>query len=105
MNASSRPLLAAWEADVTERRKRPPRRVEVVKSSYQPSKADMKEEIDVSHLEGKTADDLARMLTAPVAMVAYATPAPEPVTGAVGTIRYNPLWDYWVRRLVLHHNS
>ncbi len=59
---------------MTERRKRPPRRVEVVKSSYQPSKADMKEEIDVSHLEGKTADDLARMLTAPVAMVR--TPRP-----------------------------
>ena len=43
--------------------------MEVVKSSYQPSKADMEEEIDVSHLEGKTMDDLARMLTAPVAMV------------------------------------
>ena len=54
---------------MTERRKRPARRVEVVKSSYQPSRADMEEEIDVRHLEGKTMDDLARMLTAPVAMV------------------------------------
>ena len=57
-----------------ERRKKPPRRVEVVKSSYQPSKADMEEETDVSHLEGKTMDALARMLTAPVAMVR--TPRP-----------------------------
>ena len=57
-----------------ERRKKPPRRVEVVKSSYQPSKADMEEETDVSHLEGKTMDELARMLTAPVAMVR--TPRP-----------------------------
>ena len=60
---------------MTERRKRPPRRpVEVVKSSYQPSKADMEEEIDVSHLEGKTMDDLARMLMAPVAMVRTSRP-------------------------------
>ena len=59
---------------MAERRKKPPRRVEVVKSSYQPSKADMEEETDVSHLEGKTMDELARMLTAPVAMVR--TPRP-----------------------------
>ena len=59
---------------MTERRKKPPRRVEVVTSSYQPSKADMEEETDVSHLEGKTMDELARMLTAPVAMVR--TPRP-----------------------------
>ena len=59
---------------MTERRKKPPRRAEVVKSSYQPSKADMEEETDVSHLEGKTMDELARMLTAPVAMVR--TPRP-----------------------------
>ena len=59
---------------MTERRKKPPRRVEVVKSSYQPSKADMEEVTDVSHLEGKTMDELARMLTAPVAMVR--TPRP-----------------------------
>ena len=32
-------------------------------------KAAPEEEIDVSHLEGKTIDGLARMLTAPVAMV------------------------------------
>ena len=59
---------------MTERRKSAPRRVEVVKSSYQPSEAELQEEIDVSHLEGKTMDDLARMLTAPVAMVR--TPRP-----------------------------
>lgn len=59
---------------MTERRKKPPRRVEVVKSSYQLSKADMDEETDVIHLEGKTLDELARMLTAPVAMVR--TPRP-----------------------------
>ena len=32
-------------------------------------KAALEEEIDVSHLEGKTIDGLARTLTAPVAMV------------------------------------
>ena len=59
---------------MTERRKSAPRRVEVAKSSYQPSKTDLHEEIDVSHLEEKTMDDLARTLTAPVAMVR--TPRP-----------------------------
>ena len=75
---------------MTERRKRPPRRVEVVKSSYQPSKADMKEEIDVSHLEGKDGGRSGSDAHGPGGDGAYATPAPEPVTGAVGTIRYNP---------------
>ena len=55
-------------------RKSPVRRVEVVKSSYQPSRADIEKEIDVSHLEGKTMDALAQMLTARVAMVR--TPRP-----------------------------
>ena len=37
-------------------------------------KAALEEEIDVSHLEGKTIDGLARMLTAPVAMVRTSRP-------------------------------
>ena len=58
--------------------KNPRRRVvEVVKSSYQPSKADMEEEIDTSHLKGRTMEDLARMVTGPVAMVRTSRPPRE----------------------------
>ena len=40
--------------------------VEVVSSRYQPSKAEMEEEIDLTPLEGQTLEDLARMVLAPV---------------------------------------
>ena len=35
------------------------RRVEIVRSQYQPTKAEKEEEIDLSHLEGMTPEEMA----------------------------------------------
>ena len=35
------------------------RRVEIVRTTYQPTKAEKEEEIDVSHLEGMTPEEMA----------------------------------------------
>lgn len=51
---------------MTKRTKHPRRRVELVDPAYQPTKADVEEEIDLSHLAGKFPEDLARMVLAPV---------------------------------------
>ena len=42
------------------------RRVEIVRSEYQPTKAEKEEEIDLSHLEGQSVDEMARAVVAPV---------------------------------------
>lgn len=36
-----------------------PRRVEIVRTTYQPTKAEKEEEIDLSHLEGMTPEEMA----------------------------------------------
>lgn len=36
-----------------------PRPVEIVRTTYQPTKAEKEEEIDLSHLEGMTPDEMA----------------------------------------------
>ena len=48
--------------------KPPPERrpVELVANSYQPSKAELEEEIDLTPLQGKTLEELAAMVLAPV---------------------------------------
>ena len=46
--------------------KQPARTVEIVANSYQPSKAELEEEIDLTPLEGKTPEDLAAMVLGPV---------------------------------------
>jgi len=40
--------------------------VELVDNSYQPSKAEMEEEINLAPLAGKTPEDLAAMVLSPV---------------------------------------
>ena len=42
------------------------RPVELVANRYQPSKAELEEEIDLTPLAGKTPEDLARMVLGPV---------------------------------------
>ncbi len=41
------------------------RPIDIVRSDYQPSKAELEEAIDLSHLEGKTPEDAAKALTRP----------------------------------------
>ena len=36
-----------------------PRRVEIVRTTYQPTKAEKEEEVDLSHLEGMTPEEMA----------------------------------------------
>ncbi len=43
-----------------------PREVELVKSTYQPTKAEMEEEMDLSHLEGQTPEEMAKAIVQPV---------------------------------------
>ena len=45
---------------------REPRTVELVKSTYQPTKAEMEEELDLSHLEGQTPEEMAKAIVEPV---------------------------------------
>ncbi|MDE0034312.1 MAG: hypothetical protein OXU75_14440 [Deltaproteobacteria bacterium] len=43
-----------------------PDKVELVSNRYQPTKAEKEAEIDFSDMEGKTPEDMARLLTRPV---------------------------------------
>ena len=43
-----------------------PRRVRIVRSQYQPTNAQQEEEIDLSHLEGKSVAEMADAVVAPV---------------------------------------
>ena len=51
---------------VAEEKNAPRRVVEFVDSVYQPTKAELEEEHDLSHLAGAWAEDLARMVLTPV---------------------------------------
>ncbi len=51
--------------------------VELVHPSYQPSKAELEEEIDLSHLEGKTPEDAAKALTRPATIRFISKPRPK----------------------------
>ena len=54
-----------------------PRPVEIVAKTYQPSKAELEEEIDLTPLAGTSLDDAARMVLAPVDV----TTIPRPRSG------------------------
>ena len=47
-------------------RSKNPRPVELVANAYQPSKAELEEEIDLTPLKGRSLEELARMVLAPV---------------------------------------
>ena len=49
-----------------ERREQKPRPVRSVRSPYQPTKAQLEEEMDFSHLEGATPEEMAREVMKPV---------------------------------------
>lgn len=47
-------IVRNWRYDMANKR-----RVEIVRTTYQPTKAEKEEEIDVSHLEGMTPEEMA----------------------------------------------
>ena len=50
------------------------RKVEIVRSTYQPTKAEKEEEIDLSHLEGMTPEQMADAVVQPVEINYLAKP-------------------------------
>ena len=48
--------MLGLEGEKVETKKR---KVEIVRTTYQPTKAEKEEEIDLSHLEGMTPDEMA----------------------------------------------
>ena len=51
-----------------------PRRVEIVRSQYQPTKAEKEEEVDLSHLEGMTPEEMADAVVQDVDVVLISRP-------------------------------
>ena len=54
------------------------RRVKVVRSQYQPTKDELEEEVDLSHLEGVTVDDMAQAVLEPVEIKYISSPTTAP---------------------------
>ena len=65
-----------------------PDKVELVSNRYQPTKA----EIDFSDMEGRTPEDMARLLTRPVDVSFIPKPPEVTPPGGFATIRYNSLF-------------